>query len=258
MNKESIDRIWLELIGLLLFAARYLWFLATGITMTIFMYLMNKTIIVGRKNIPDGKNILIISNHLTMIDSWLISMACIWPKAIWMPHLTPWHLPKEANFMNRQPLKAMCQLWQCIPIRRGSGDFLQKMSYILKRLQQGILMIFPEGTRNRHPKNGKLCRWANGTCHLAYEAKATVIPVAIRGAEDILPIGSRKPKWRKKIIIVIGEPIAGMEALYQIDKKTALPLISDVMKSRLQDTLDIATYLLEKKSGHRTLTDKSA
>lgn len=246
LQKINTSHFWLALKDFGWKIVSYPWLMLTGLVMWIFMYRLNKTIIVGKENLPYCRNRLIISNHLTMIDSWFISMVFCWPQAIKKPLLVPWNLPEEKNFMRRQPLKLMCQLWQCIPLNRGTGDLFSKMPEITDKLRRGSLMIFPEGTRSRRPRGGVLYRWTAGSGRLAYETKATVIPVAIRGIEDVLPVGRRFPHFGKKIIIVIGRPITELTEVYSFDKKTALSLISDVMKSRLQRCLTIATYLLER------------
>jgi len=225
----------------------YGWNILTGLVFWLFMHVLNRTTIIGRENLPKSKNRLIIANHLTMIDSWLISMACVWPQAIWKPYLIPWHLPEEKNFMASQPLKLMCQLWRCIPIHRGSGDFLRKLDQLKTTLQSGSLMIFPEGTRSREPKSGILYNWTRGAAILAHYSKATVVPVAIRGAEDILPIGSYWPRIGKRIVIVIGQPVE-LSRLYQKHLEEAEEIISEVMKARLQYLLTSASLLLNKKA----------
>ena len=208
------------------------------------MNVLNRTIIIGRENLPNRKNLLLVANHLTMIDSWFVSMACTWPQGVWQPYLIPWHLPEQKNFMAKQPLKLMCQLWHCIPINRGSGDFLRKLEVLKSTLKSGSLMIFPEGTRNRKPKSGMLYNWTRGATILAYCSQAIVIPVAISGAEDILPIGSYWPKIGKKLVIVIGRPIS-LDWLYEKPQEEVEEAISAIMRARLQYLLASATIILK-------------
>lgn len=95
---------------------------------------------------------LICANHLTMVDSVILSYAML---SLWM-HLRayrwiPWNLPERNNFRNPL-LMLMCYLSKCIPVQRGGSraetkQALAKCAYLLSRRQR--LLIFPEGGRSR-------------------------------------------------------------------------------------------------------------
>ncbi|PKN59833.1 MAG: hypothetical protein CVU53_06215 [Deltaproteobacteria bacterium HGW-Deltaproteobacteria-11] len=95
---------------------------------------------------------LICANHLTMVDSPLLSYAML---SLWT-HLRvfrwiPWNLPERSNFSNPF-LVLLCYLSKCIPVQRGGPrtemkQTLAKCAYLLSRKQR--LMIFPEGGRSR-------------------------------------------------------------------------------------------------------------
>ncbi len=210
------------------------------------MYILNRTKIIGRENLVKHRNILIIANHLTMIDSWFITTACCWPQMILKPWLIPWHLPEEKNFLKNWVLRMMCSLWKCIPIRRGTGNFLRKLDELTAKLQVGSIMIFPEGTRSREPKSGQLYDWNMGAVILAQKTKATVLPVAHRGTEDVLPIGRFWPRIGKKMVIVIGRPL-DVTIFHRSRKEELLQSISSVMEKSLQNALTKATTIFENQ-----------
>ena len=95
---------------------------------------------------------LICANHLTMVDSPLLSYAML---SLWS-HLCayrwiPWNLPERNNFSNPF-LVLLCYLSKCIPVQRGGPraeikQTLAKCVYLLSRKQR--LLIFPEGGRSR-------------------------------------------------------------------------------------------------------------
>ena len=124
-------------------------------------------------------NVLIISNHLTMIDSWFIGIALFWPWVLLRPELTPWHVPERKNFFKNRALALLFRFWKCMPITRGSGDFLTKLTQLGAELKKSSLIIFPEGTRNRNPKSGQLYAWRGGPTLIAHRNQAMVVPVAI-------------------------------------------------------------------------------
>lgn len=96
---------------------------------------------------------LICGNHLTLIDSALITYALMSLGS----HLTafraiPWNLPERANFQRQLWKATLCYLAKCIPVSRG-GD-RGEMQATLARCRQVLawrqsLMIFPEGGRSR-------------------------------------------------------------------------------------------------------------
>lgn len=96
---------------------------------------------------------VICPNHLTMIDSAIVSIAMLPLRSyLFRFRLLPWNLPERANFYNNPFLVIICYLVKCIPVSRG-GDrdemkaVLDKCDYLLDRKQS--LMIFPEGGRTR-------------------------------------------------------------------------------------------------------------
>ena len=227
-------------------AISYLILLLTGSIFWIFAKVLNRTIVIGRDNVPWRENCLIIANHLTMIDSWFLTLAVYWPEVIVRPSLIPWHLPEEGNFMKKNWfLTLLCDLSKCIPINRGTGDFIDKFDLLIEKLQSGSMMIFPEGGRSRQPKSGRLVTWRKGATLLAQSSQGLVLPVAIRGVEDILPIGTKVPRIFKRVVIVIGQPI-DIKKLLTDNRAKSLRVISDQMKAQLQEALTVASRELKK------------
>lgn len=241
---------WLFLAAHIVWVIRYFLMLFTGLVCWVFMYKLNRTLVIGRENIPNCKNRIIISNHLTLIDSWFITMALCWPQALLDPSLIPWHLPETKNFFQKWLLAIFVRLWKGIPLARSRPrDFIRKLPKLKGLLQKGSIMIFPEGTRSRKPKSGMLYDWKDGSAVLVYNCQSIVVPVAIRGAENILPIGSKwwQLKIGKKMIINIGQPI-DLSQLYKMENKDqAIEAISQVMQARLQKLLTNTTILSEAK-----------
>ncbi|MBP7766375.1 MAG: 1-acyl-sn-glycerol-3-phosphate acyltransferase [Syntrophaceae bacterium] len=96
---------------------------------------------------------LICANHLTMIDSFILSYAAF----SFGRHFTaykklPWNLPERRNFQSNLFLAVLCYLSKCIPVDRGGSR--EKMKRVLEQcvylLGHGhTIMIFPEGGRSR-------------------------------------------------------------------------------------------------------------
>jgi len=96
---------------------------------------------------------IICPNHLTMIDSVLISigMASLFAHMLRFKRV-PWNLPERDNFQRNLLLAVLCYLAKCLPVNRGgSREELQRLfdkcRHVLDWRQS--LMIFPEGGRSR-------------------------------------------------------------------------------------------------------------
>jgi 1-acyl-sn-glycerol-3-phosphate acyltransferase len=86
------------------------------------------------------------------------------------------------------------------PVRRGVQD-MEAYDTAMRLLHDGaMLLVFPEGTRNRHGK----ARPQLGAARLALDAGAAFVPVAIAGTDRIRLLPPRFPK----VTVIYGEPIA--------------------------------------------------
>ncbi len=63
--------------------------------------------------------------------------------------------------------------------------------------------IYPEGTRSR---DGRLYRGRTGVAWLALTAKVPVVPVGLRGTDNVQPVGASWPRLAK-VSVTFGPPI---------------------------------------------------
>lgn len=96
---------------------------------------------------------LICANHLTMIDSMILTyaMASLGTHFFRYRRLA-WNLPERDNFQRSWVLAVLCYLAKCIPVNRGGdrGKMKEVFEKCTRLLRQGQnLMIFPEGGRSR-------------------------------------------------------------------------------------------------------------
>ena len=81
-------------------------------------------------------------------------------------------------------------------------ESIQKMAEVLKQGKK--IIIFPEGTRS---KNGELGDFKKTFAILSKELNVPVVPVAITGAYNALPSGSRFPRPFTKIRVSFLQPV---------------------------------------------------
>ena len=112
-----------------------------------------------------------------------------------------WKLPFIGWYLNRSGQ---------IPVDvTSSRAALSSLSGGVRALRDGMsVFVFPEGGRT---PDGALQRFENGAAYLAIRAQAPVIPIALSGVYDLLPMHTRH-YWPAPLRMIVGAPIetAGM------------------------------------------------
>ncbi len=202
----------------------------TNITVTLFwllFHLFNRTKVIGLKNVGDQPNTVLLSNHQSMIDSFLVGIKAYYPKSVIKPYLIPWNPAASENFFRNPLLGWLSSHWRCIPVRPGRRD-LRALRRMIQVLPGGVMTLFPEGTRSR---DGSVRRGKPGAGLLILATRPRVIPVAIDGMDQLLPIGRRLPGIGKRLYISYGEPVDYSEFLDKPrTRETAQDLVNKVME----------------------------
>ena len=157
--------------------------------------------ILGKNNVPRGGAVLIASNHLSFIDSVVITLVA--PRSVSF-------LAKSEYFTGKGFKGLVSRLFftgiGAIPVERSAGqaaqDALDSGLAVLKR--GDAFAIYPEGTRSR---DGRLYRGRTGVAWLALTSGATVIPVALTGTQNIQPPGSKRLHLAR-VTVEFGAPVA--------------------------------------------------
>lgn len=139
--------------------------------------------------------LIIVSNHQSILDP-LVIMAFIPRKLRFI----------AAAYLFRIPgLNILLRLYGAIPVndaKRGDVSSLKKALRTLKK--GGAVALFPEGGVS---VDGKLRPFKPGFAYLALKSGAQVLPVAIRGTKDVLPVGKYLPR-RGRIELIMGKAIS--------------------------------------------------
>lgn len=227
-------------------------YLITNISVTfgyIFFHFFNRTIVIGKKNVPQRVNTLLLSNHQSMIDSFLVGLCAFYPTSLIRPSVIPWNPAAEENFYRTPILAWLADNWKCIPIKKGRKDVgaIYKMS---QALESGPLTLFPEGTRSR---DGSIGKARGGAGMLILETHPTVIPVYIDGMDKLLPIGAIFPRLFKRIYVNYGQALDLSEFYHQEKSKEVAQAIMD----RVMDSIRALRLEIEHtKRGKKALRPK--
>jgi len=151
----------------------------------------------GRHHLDIKGGGMLLSTHQSVLDPVLVGM------------LSNRHL----NFLARKTLFKnslfgfVIRVLDAIELDREKGG-LAGLREMLKRLQAGeLVLLFPEGTRT---EDGNVKELKPGFIPVARRSQVPLIPIAVVGAYDCLPRGSKMPV-RKPIAVVVGKPIPGSE-----------------------------------------------
>ncbi|MDP3562716.1 MAG: lysophospholipid acyltransferase family protein [Legionellaceae bacterium] len=89
--------------------------------------------------------------------------------------------------------------------RENRRQAIKDLEAVTALLKTGIVMwIAPEGTRS---KDGKLGAFKKGGFITAIKTGATIIPIGIRGANNILPARTHQFNLNEQVELHVGEPI---------------------------------------------------
>lgn len=180
--------------------------LVTNVTVTLFWLffrLLSRTTVIGRKNVGVERNTLLLSNHQSMIDSFPVGLFAFYPRSWLKPHLLPWNPAAAENFYRSRVLAWLADRWRCIPVKEGRRD-LRALHRMIQVLPHGVMTLFPEAGRTR---TGDVGAGRAGAGMVILKARPKVIPVAIDGMQDVLPVGRRVPRLFQRVVFCYGPPI---------------------------------------------------
>jgi 1-acyl-sn-glycerol-3-phosphate acyltransferase len=214
-------------------------YLVTNFTVTfawLFFHVLNRTIVIGREHVGDKPNTLLLSNHQSMIDSLPIGIEAFYPKSWIKPWLVPWHPAARENFFRNRFVAWWSTHTRCIPVRPGRRD-LHALHRMVEVLPKGTIILYPEGTRSR---TGDVQDGRPGAGLVILATRPRVIPVAIDGMQDVLPIGRSIPRIGKRVYIKYGPPLDYSEFLDEPrTRETAQAIVDKVMAAIREQHADI-------------------
>ncbi len=205
----------------------------------VFFRVLNRTVIIGKENVGEDMNTVLLSNHQTMIDGFLVGFAAFFPRSLVKPSLLPWHPAAHENFFAHPVLAWLSDNWKCIPVKPGRKDFtaLKRMEACLK---SGVMTVFPEGTRSR---DGRLLPPRSGIGYVMLKTRAKAIPVCMDGMDATLPVGRAVPRIGNTILLYYGPPV-DLSEFYAEEptRETAQAAIDKVFVSIRRQQLILARY----------------
>lgn len=179
--------------------------------------------ISGKDNIPDSGPLIIVSNHQSIIDPFVLMVS--FPKKI--------RFLAAAYLFKIHGVRLFLYTSGAMPVKSRRGD-LKSLKKSLALLEKGeTIGIFPEGGVSL---DGKLKPFMQGWAYLALKTGAKVLPITISGSRQVLPVGKYIPR-RGKIFVNIGKP-RSLPKKNKISRKD-LEQINEKMEKEMKYFLNI-------------------
>jgi 1-acyl-sn-glycerol-3-phosphate acyltransferase len=192
----------------------------------------------GFQHFPRQGGMLVAGNHLSYAD-WA-AMALFVHEA----RRYPAFMIKSSAF-GVKGIGALLRGCGQLPVRRGEADAANVLKVAEQALEDGeCVVIYPEGTATRDPDQWPMVA-KTGVARLALATRVPVVPVAIWGAQDILPYGTTKPHlWpRHTVHMLAGPPV-------DLTEFEGQPFTRDVLRGATNKIMgDVAKLLAELRGG---------
>ncbi len=166
--------------------------------------------VIGKENLQKHKVAVYASNHTSYMDTPVIfgslpfQFRILARKELWQLPFIGWHLNRSGQ----------------IPIDIDNPQAsVASLSKGVRALKSGMpLFVFPEGGRTR---TGHVSDFLGGAAYLAVRAQVPLVPMALVGIYDLLPIHTRH-FYPRPLKLIVGEPIdSSAYTIRQVNELTA-------------------------------------
>lgn len=181
-----------------------------------FIKLKHNVINPHNVQLEPGKHYVVMSSHSSLYDIPLAWMA--FPKRLRM-------LGKKELFSMPFWGKAIKKASFISIDRSNTHSAIKSLEFAKQKMDEGfVYWVAPEGTRSR---TGKLMPLKKGAFMLALQTQATIIPIGIRGAFDIVPPGKTYPiTLNQTVEIHIGQPL-DTSSYQNLDRSKVMGIIRE-------------------------------
>jgi acyl-[acyl-carrier-protein]-phospholipid O-acyltransferase/long-chain-fatty-acid--[acyl-carrier-protein] ligase len=183
---------------------------------------------VHAERIPATGGVLLLPNHVTFADAFMISAACPRPVRFVMDDAP----------LKHAPVRWFCSIFNTVNIRRGQSR--EALRLTVEAVNQGdVVCYFAEGQLSR---TGTLQELKRGVELIAGKLQAPLVPMWTDGAwgsvfsfERNRFFGKKPHRLPHRLFVAFGQPIAPSEASVQIIRRHLLELASDAIRLRFSE-----------------------
>lgn len=169
-----------------------------------------RTKVIGRNNIPQNRQLIVVSNHCSHLDMGLVKYAlgkyghklvALAAKDYFFEG-NPWMVAYFEQLTNLKPIDR----------KRGYSASLKQAKEIVN--QGNVVLLFPEGTRRQ---DGALSEFKPLMGQLAIETNVDILPMHLEGTFDAMPKGAVVPK-KRDLKVRIGAPICLKDVIPHLEE----------------------------------------
>ncbi len=176
--------------------------------------------VVGKKNVPASGPFVLIPNHQSILDPFLVQAHC--PRIV--------HSMTKSTQFASGPSRYFLVRSHAFPVRRYRTD-AQTVRVALRTVAAGEgVCIYPEGERSW---DGALQPFRRGTLRLLLRAGVPVIPVGIDGSYDVWPRWSERPRRGQTVALRFGTAIQVNAFTVRAAREAAVPEFEETLRSAL-------------------------
>ena len=155
----------------------------------------------GVENVPATGGAFLIANHTSASDPLLIGYAAV------QRMLSG---PGKVELFTNPILGYIMRKIGMFPLRQDAADAAAVRTMIELYRRGRVVIVFPEGGRSA---SGEMRPFVPEFARLVIRLKAPIVPAAIAGARELLPIGARIPRHGAPVVVVFGQQF-DMQAFY--------------------------------------------
>jgi 1-acyl-sn-glycerol-3-phosphate acyltransferase len=150
----------------------------------------------GLQNLPKTGSFILASNHVSFVDSLFIPLVC--PRSV--------VFLGKADYFRKARTRWFFRAANVIPVQRQGGSASEAAILTgVRALREGhVVGIYPEGTRS---PDGRLYRGKTGVARMALEGQVPVVPVAVHGTDEIMPLDAKAPRLSGRPTVTFGKPL---------------------------------------------------
>jgi 1-acyl-sn-glycerol-3-phosphate acyltransferase len=179
------------------------WFRVLAFVVKPLLWAITKPQWRGMENIPRDGGVIVVANHVTVVDPLTLAHA-MYDGARRIPRFLA-----KVELFEVPVVRALLRKGGQIPVYRRTREAANSLRDAEAAVAAGeLVIIYPEGTCTRDPDLWPMAS-KTGVARLALACDVPVIPVAHWGAHRILAYKSKRPSLfpRKKVQAIAGPPV---------------------------------------------------
>ncbi|HEX8917522.1 MAG TPA: lysophospholipid acyltransferase family protein [Chloroflexota bacterium] len=161
----------------------------------LFRFWIRRYRVIGAEQVPTSGGVFLICNHTSGMDPFLLG----YPFRRYMPSG-----PGKIELFRNPVIAFLMRKLGIFPLRQDRADTAAVKAMIELYRSGRIVLVYPEGGRS---PTGEMREFMPDFARLVIRLKATVVPAAIAGAREVLPIGAKIPRPNTPVVVAYGRPL---------------------------------------------------